>query len=546
MRGANKVVGGGQFRVMTTTPGNAGVIKRPIPLSDHPGCSKCSSLRGESARLRHELTRVADANEELKRYVEALEQRQTVWCAERDVQRMEIEQLVRDVGEGNQTRAVACADRDQFQQQQLVLQGELERVKAELVEGAAKKVGECVVAGASEAAATQDASIQAALTLENPRERDEEEERRRQQERELVSHQLMALQSTAGAAQKSLVSEWERHQSTETEIRQRLGLLQLHLDDQQAIVERLNGGIASLSQENSRLTKELATRDQEIIDCKRHNLTSIDEMVATHQALLADSQHAHDDVICGLKAANTDLERRICELEAEKAEHAAQIHRLAGEIALMSEQIRDYQASVDRDDTANNRVGDSIDPQEMSRLADQLKHAETSLQSALATLNETRDRADSLQVDVEERDEVIARMRDSHGRALERALDKTLRICVVAPTVNVHLSKLSSSKKSLSSTSTEVAQCRSSPPRHAIQDIVEKEVLPFFSKIMVQPDPSDRGSQNNCATGYDSTAVSLPSGVPTDAWLQQLFDGMKQQLADRIESVYTSLTPSSR
>jgi len=537
MRGANKVVGGGQFRVMTSASGSGGTSSRPVPLSDQPACSKCSSLRGESARLKHELTRVAGKNEELKRYVEVLEQQQVTWCTERDEQRMEIEQLERSVSEGNQAQAIARADRDQLELQIQTLQIELERARAELLENASQK--ECVYAAANIAVTTltKDTSVQVLLLRDNSYERDEEAMRRNQQEVELLSRQLDALNTAADAARVALASEREHHRSAEVESEQQVGQLQEVLNERQAIIERLNQDIASLKQKNSFLDEDLVNKDQEIADWKHQHNQFVEEMVADHRVLLANSQRTLDEVVRGLSTANADLKRRCCELEAEKTEHVARIHQLADEITFKSEQIRIYQTRDDSGDNLNLKTSQPIDSKELSRLKDGIMQAESSLQLALTNLSEVQAHADSLQVDVDERDDVIAQLRKSHARALERALDKTLRLCVVAPTVNVHVSKPSSSKKAL--TSTDVVHCCSSPPHHAIQDVVEKEILPFFTKIMLQPDPSDGSNR------YSSEGSGQNSGVPSDAWLQQLLEGMKQQLADRLESVYTSLIPSA-
>jgi len=132
--------------------------------------------------------------------------------------------------------------------------------------------------------------------------------------------------------------------------------------------------------------------------------------------------------------------------------------------------------------------------------------------STLAALNE------QLQTDktklLERQKEVEERMLEQvrrHKRALENAMNSIVRLCVVAPTVNVHMG--------------DQTQMFKAPfPQHKLKSFVEGQVLPQFSKIFVQ-------DKEGCA----------PEGEPLDEWLQGLLGEMQGTIERHLTKVFSEV-----
>ncbi|OQS05139.1 hypothetical protein THRCLA_20707 [Thraustotheca clavata] len=110
-----------------------------------------------------------------------------------------------------------------------------------------------------------------------------------------------------------------------------------------------------------------------------------------------------------------------------------------------------------------------------------------------------------------ENDEMVHRLdeqQQTHTKALEKAMQSLVRLCVVAPTVNVHLSG-------------QILPCKSVLPTDAIRSIVQKDILPVFSSIFLQQDEG----------------IS-PTGSSLDTWLQSLLKEMQTSIEKHLKSVF--------
>lgn len=99
-------------------------------------------------------------------------------------------------------------------------------------------------------------------------------------------------------------------------------------------------------------------------------------------------------------------------------------------------------------------------------------------------------------------------VRKVQSDAMEATLQSLVRLCVVAPTVNVHLGN-------------EDMDCRSSMPHDVIRNLIEREILPRFSKIFVQ-----------------SSEGTAPDGTKLDSWLEGMLGEMQGAIEGHLREVF--------
>ena len=87
-------------------------------------------------------------------------------------------------------------------------------------------------------------------------------------------------------------------------------------------------------------------------------------------------------------------------------------------------------------------------------------------------------------------------------------MQSLVRLCVVAPTVNVHLGD-------------QTVTCRTTLPREKIRDMVQDTILPVFSRLFVQPDEG-----------------LSPDGNNLDEWLQGLLGDMQTSIEKHLKHVF--------
>ena len=100
--------------------------------------------------------------------------------------------------------------------------------------------------------------------------------------------------------------------------------------------------------------------------------------------------------------------------------------------------------------------------------------------------------------------------RKSHKSNMEQALNSIVRLCVVAPTVNVQMAEQTLSFKA-------------PLPREKIRHFVQDQVLPKFATI------------------FQQTADGMsPDGKNLDAWLQNLLVDMQNTIEKHLSKVFNS------
>jgi hypothetical protein len=92
--------------------------------------------------------------------------------------------------------------------------------------------------------------------------------------------------------------------------------------------------------------------------------------------------------------------------------------------------------------------------------------------------------------------------------ALENSLQSMVRLCVVAPTVNVHFNS-------------QQQQCKAPMPSSRIQNIIENQVLPNFSELFIQ---LEEGTAQN--------------GEKLDKWLEGMLSEMQKSIQSHLADVF--------
>ena len=111
----------------------------------------------------------------------------------------------------------------------------------------------------------------------------------------------------------------------------------------------------------------------------------------------------------------------------------------------------------------------------------------------------------------EQRRKSVETLRKVQAEALETTLQSLVRLCVVAPTVNVHLGSQDDSM-----------DCRAPMPHSVIRGIIETDILPRFSKVFVQPDEG-----------------MAPDGAgKLDSWLETMLVEMQGSIEKHLQDVF--------
>ncbi|OQS01343.1 hypothetical protein ACHHYP_01334 [Achlya hypogyna] len=519
LRGNSKFVGGGQFRSSLA----------PASSPKAAGCSSCYSLRATVKQLKFEIKAAKPIVDDLQvKLSESLVQRQALSAeaARKELQladttarlemadhciaeqKLQLAQLDADLTNlrerpGSDTEEVHAKLR-----QALDLVREKQR---QLDAGAAQLVQAYAdVADGRQRAAALETSLQSTTTL------------------------LDSARGAMDALQAQVRASAAQHQQHEldTFALQRAHdqvLLQLRydVDSWKVLAQAAEAAAKQAADEKGALASRLSQLEEDL----RRRLAAMEgmEREAQHLHLLrrktagdmltlnheVDALHAE---IAGLKAerdaAATDHDAVATRLQAELQAARAQLAQLekalltkACDQAALEAQVRELQAAAH---TQSQRTAEMH-----SELRDQLEK----LGVAQSQVLKQRGQVHALQTELKgaraETDEANARLEGQHQlhtKALEKAsawpARSLVRLCVVAPTVNVHLSG-------------QVLPCKSVLPTDAIRSIVQKDILPVFSSIFLQPDEG-----------------MSPAGTSLDAWLQTLLKEMQTSIEKHLKSVF--------
>jgi len=228
-----------------------------------------------------------------------------------------------------------------------------------------------------------------------------------------------------------------------------------------------------------------------------------------------------------------ELMRQHKSREGEVEEYQEEIARLRGEMEALQKEVERLRAEVQalKDQLARrNEEDDDKVPQ------DQHDHLEEQLQKALADLEKANGDKSSLAEQLKAAQEELADLRKQlrlktdevaklekekkeikdkakaqqklHAKALETAMQSLVRLCVVAPTVNVHLGE-------------QTLGCKAPLPQKTIRSLVEHQILPNFTSIFLQ---AEEGAG--------------PGGATLDTWLEGLLAEMQSSIERHLKHVF--------
>lgn len=289
--------------------------------------------------------------------------------------------------------------------------------------------------------------------------------------------------------------------------------------------EAASSGSATLKQQMDKqidaLRRQLGIKEDELEKLHRESQVAQEQEEIQRQALAAD-----------LVAVRSQLQQ----VQIEAVVLKRQVEELESQVRTSQQRVATLQHELESTTKANDQLTLTIaaNAEDVARQLEHCRRSEQdadelrrSLDASLVQIQVLRSLVDDRQRMIEAaeahtaaQDQLQRRMHTAHVSALERALQSSVRLCVVAPTVNVHLSPITSS--------TSVVTCKSPLPQKQLRDVVERDVLPLFATVFVQQ--------------HERVG---PQGSAMDVWLQTLLNDMQESLASHLHKLYASTTASS-
>ena len=266
-------------------------------------------------------------------------------------------------------------------------------------------------------------------------------------------------------------------------------------------------------------TTELSGKKAELVDLTRSLKTMASELEdRTVEAKAAqerckaaeDGRSRAEEQLAAAKRAQETCERTIKTLEDT-------IERLRRQLVESNDDVEDLR-------------------RQLQVKTDALRQCSADRDKALIALDRARET-------LAEQEETFEAQMKMHKEALEAALNSVVRLCVVAPTVNVHMGELSlalslpilllsshfHSRHADVFDSVQIAgdqtQTFKAPlPTNKLRGFVEQQVLPKFAKIFVQP-----------------TEGAAPNGEKLDQWLQGLLVEMQGTIERHLTKLFAQV-----
>lgn len=308
-----------------------------------------------------------------------------------------------------------------------------------------------------------------------------------------------AARAAAAAAQQQLAAaqaELKAAQDDNVRKRARVAELEGQLDEAQ---RRLGEADAAAAASRAELEQQLKEER---------------ERAAAAEAALSAAQKELEAACAAAKGqpAIDALQRRIAELEAAAEATRAELQALMEALAAATELARQQR---ERADAAEGKLHDLRALLTSAR--EDVSAAEQTATSARDAKHALQERLNELQAQLRDAERAVEDMAESSQRALQNAkaeaLEKTLqsmvRLCVVAPTVNVQIG------------SNDALRCRPRLPRAQLEELIQREVLPGFVATFLQE--------------ADSTA---PDGSPLEGWLRALAMDMQASIEKHLQAQF--------
>ncbi|RLN32748.1 hypothetical protein BBJ28_00001959 [Nothophytophthora sp. Chile5] len=526
MRGPSKVVGGGQFRAASVS--NASPVSVG-PVMSSAMCAKCASVRAGALKARHQTAQAQATTLELQQYVAKVEEMQHTLWKERSTQQAEIAYLQSVLARRDEEFFMTQTNHTLLERQLRALQVGKEatgpvkssnnRESYELLDDTTQSSSSLVPESSSDfekQLETALADLQAAREVGRvAKEQCALEARLRLEERVMYEIQISELRQSSRECLETTTLELQQKQQKELQLIQETNQ-QLHQDIQTKVaateVLEQQHKNAALAQQNRMRASQVQLNDKEAELTRL--LAKLEILASDHAAAIASNEVLSKQI--------NSLEFQIQKLTQDKLQTAVTLQQLQKE--------GDFRAEQERAD--RNRLQES----ELRCLAE-------SLDAEKQHTRLLRSQLSGAEAELADHANLLLKQQRSHVQALDRTLQSTVRLCVVAPTVNVHLTTKGAQisgkngcilpNKMLGKTQDAVdaapVVCRSTPAQENIRHVMEKEVLPLFTSVFLQEDEG----------------ASPQTGVPMTFWLQELLCSMQTRIASQLESIYSSATESS-
>ncbi|GMF29255.1 unnamed protein product [Phytophthora lilii] len=359
----------------------------------------------------------------------------------------------------------------------------------------------------------------------------------REQELQLVSTDLGVVQATIKqkrAQREQVTKVWLDEVSAlkkrVLELEQALESSKVFSNDHQVAYQK---ELRLIKVVNQQLRSELATREN-----------AIQVLEQQHKEDQLKREQQQQTLVQALKARIEQKVADVDRLHALVSEHAAEkisYNAVKRQVEDLEHQVDILMKEKDRWITDNLLLQQEAEAKAQTQ-HDKLQDVENRrLSKALSVAEQDRQllQTQLSEVEAELADQILIlqRQKRSHAKAMERLFESSLRLCVVAPTVNVQLntngaflkskgSNLSSAAVNQDKEPTEGMSilCRSSPQHDSIKRVIESDVLPQFTSVFLQ--------------GNDD--ASPQSGVPMARWLQDLLIDMQSRIAAQLEGIYSA------
>ncbi|KAH9143156.1 hypothetical protein AeRB84_012818 [Aphanomyces euteiches] len=265
------------------------------------------------------------------------------------------------------------------------------------------------------------------------------------------------------------------------------------------------------------------------LERSQHSQAVQDMQKETHHLQLLRRKSCGD--VADLTQKYDNLSQQYATLLAEKeillqdrAANETNVEKATNELKLCQQQLTALEQDILSKRCEKNALESQLDKltTENSALTQRATEAETRLQEQseklVASQNQAlkqRGQVHTLQSELktckhmnEDLNYKLVDLQQTHTKALEKAMQSLVRLCVVAPTVNVHLSG-------------QILPCKSTLPKDAIRTIVQNDILPVFSSIFLQQEEG-----------------TSPTGTSLDAWLQSLLKEMQTSIEKHLKSLF--------
>ncbi|KAF1331339.1 hypothetical protein FI667_g4610, partial [Globisporangium splendens] len=473
MRGGGKIVAGGQFRGNSCRA--AKPAQSPPSASTNSFCNSRSSMRLTLKKSRNECAQSQQVTEELHQEIAKMEAIQYTLWGENSAHVSEIKELRGKLDQMERCRALTDSRVQVLEQQSPIEAQNLGNHDPELSDNN-------VVSREMADSATQC----------SPRESNRAEEIQYGYLQDEVKR--LRLELTACEQDKKTVSEcWlyernsleqqrgeyaeyhKKHTRCHEDNEHRLASLAQMLESRRQDLASLQESHAAETVQNTehrevivQLRKALERQDARTCQLEKENqeVVQANETLQTQVARLESQSTAHSRESIRLLSRLKDLEATNSVLSTENAQLHTAIQRHIKEIDEQNQSLRESKVKVNELEIElgilkqNDDLIETVDKTEISRL-----------QQLLATsrdeIAQMKVQIDAMESESARDEDFIIKLKHSHAKALEDALHSTVRLCVVAPTVNVHLSDAMSI-----SNKPDPVTCRTRPPQDRIRETV--------------------------------------------------------------------------